>query len=177
MSDFGSEKPKVLSVLLKTLVIFYTIVAIVWIGFAWGDKRRLYSSENPLRQIGETYPIEITLIRDDREHLACASTHSFSGLHCAYKSPNVAWSDGLADDTSILRPYSTVEGEQLLAAGLWSQLAPQEPLPSHRFSVLCNFRPIAAVRDARVRWKTNGAFGPINRAWLVGSLTNCVLPK
>lgn len=177
MSDFGSKKPQILSVFVKTVVIFYTIVAIVWICFAWGGKRPLYSSGPALRRIGETYPIEITLIREDREHLACASTQSFSGLHCAFRSPSVAWTDHAADDSLLLRPYSTVEGEQLLAAGLWSALAPQEPLPTRRFSVLCTFRPIAAARDASVRWNIKTAFAPINKIWFVGPLTNCVLPK
>ena len=57
------------SVLLKTFVVFYTIVSLVWIGFAWTGKRPLYSSGPMLRRIGETYRVEITLIREDREHL------------------------------------------------------------------------------------------------------------
>jgi len=162
---------------MKTVVIFYTIFLAVWIVFAWGQRRPLYSSGPVLRRIGSSYTLEITLIREDRQHLACASERSFSGLHCAYKKPGVAWKRGETNDTLQLRPYSTVEGEQFLGAGLWSQLEAQGPLPSYRFSVLCTFHAQAAVRDVSVRWNTSNPFGNLNRVAFVGSLTDCVLPQ
>jgi hypothetical protein len=171
------QKPQPGSIILKTVVIFYTIVSVVWISFAWGEKRPLYSAGPILRRIGETYRVEVTLIREDRQHLACADLRTFSRLHCGYKKPGVAWLDNTTDDALLLRPYSTVEGEQLLAAGLWSQPALYGTLPSQRFSVLCNFHTVGAVRDVSVRWNVTAAFAQSNKVLFVGSLTNCVLPQ
>jgi hypothetical protein len=170
-------KNRTVSTLLKTVVIFYTIVSLVWICFAWSGKRPLYSSGPTLRRLGETYQVEITLVREDNTHLACASPKDFSGLHCAYRNPQVPWVDNPPDDGKLLRPYSTVEGEQLLGSGLWAQLDKQSPLPSHRFSVLCVFRPVAAVRSISVRWNTKASFGPVNKTVFAGSLSDCIIPK
>jgi hypothetical protein len=173
----NKQKPRPVSLILTTMVIFYTIISIVWIVSAWVGKRPLYSSGPTLRRIGETYAVEITLIRADRMHLACASEQIFSGLHCGYRRPRVAWGGSVSNDVSVLRPYSTVEGEQLLGAGLWSQIPSHADLPSYRFSVLCSFRAVGAVRNASARWDVKGAFMPINKVWFVGSLSNCLIPK
>jgi hypothetical protein len=175
----GGDKKKAPSdsLILKTVVVFYTIISIIWVFSAWSGKRPLYSSGPTLRRVGETYAVEITLIREDRRHLACASEQVFSGLRCAYKKPKVDWSDPVTDDKLLLRPYSTVEGEQMLAAGLWAQLPPYEKLPTYRFSALCSFHALGAVRNAQARWNVNSDFGPVNRVWFVGSLSNCIIPK
>jgi hypothetical protein len=159
------------------VLIFYTLFLVVWVVFAWQGKRPLYSSGPVLRRVGESYQVEITLIREDREHLACASPHLFEGLHCGFTKPGSPWKDDAPTDAKLLRPYTTVEGEQLLASGLWSQLEAFVPLPSHRFSVLCSFHAVGAVRDAQARWNITAAFGPLNRVWFVGSLKDCVLPR
>jgi hypothetical protein len=170
-------KTRSVLILLLTVVIFYTIFFLVWLGFAWTGKSPLFSAGPTLRRIGETYQVEITLVREDNEHLACSSPKSFSDLHCAFRNPQVPWVDDAPNDGRLLRPYSTVDGEQLLGAGLWSQLDKQGPLPSHRFSVLCAFHTVAAVRSPLVRWNVKATLGPINKTLFAGSLSHCIIPK
>ena len=64
--------------------------------------------------VGTTQSVELTLVRDDRRNLSCASDQVISGLHCAYRRDARQAGPAAADDPQILQPYNTVGNELLL---------------------------------------------------------------
>jgi hypothetical protein len=126
--------------------------------------------------LGATRSVELTLVREDRENLACASNVVLEGLHCAYRASGTRVEPEGTDDRLVLRPYYTVDHVPLLGSGLWSSPGMRGPLPDKRFTVVCNYHVLGAIKSVRLRWATGGAFGPPGQSPPVGTLSGCVIP-
>lgn len=162
--------------LILSFLSFVLIVFGVWLFSAGRKYRAEYAHSMEGWRVGSTRVVELTLIRQDKQNLACAADHEVEGLQCGYRSDSqpVATS---ADDPRILNPWNTVGNELLLGAGLWNSPGLQGPLPDTRFSVICNYAIKGVMRSALVRFDPAAGFSPIGRPVTVGTLTNCVLPR
>src|SRR5262249_40866412 len=104
----------------KSMVLFIGIVGILLLGFAFLAREQ---PAEPVKQRwtpGQTVDVEITLVRSDRQELACASTEEIAGRHCGFEANNKAWSKGdNNDDKKLFKPYTTTDRMQFVAAGLW----------------------------------------------------------
>ena len=128
--------------------------------------------------VGKEYPIEITLVAADRTNLACASDQAVAGKHCAFEAPTKQWSKGGGtDDKSLLKPYTTLDRRNLLAAGMWTNKVLIGTLPRERFSVKCTFAVEGQVKKPHVRWEANGEWIPNDPDWFAGTVKDCTLVK
>ena len=127
--------------------------------------------------MGATSSIEITLVREDREKLACASDAVINGLHCAYRADGKEVEPKPADDNLVLCPYYTQDKVLLLASGLWSSPGMRGPLPEKRFTVVCDYHVVSAIQSVTLRWNPDEAFGPAKQSPPVGTLSGCVIPQ
>ncbi len=126
--------------------------------------------------VGTKVPVEITLVAADKANLACASTNQVGGKHCAFESATKEWSKaGGNDEAALLKPYTTTDRKNLLAAGLWNQPALSGTLPSARFSVKCTFVVEGAISKPHVRWEAGGEWYPNNAEWHAGTVKDCSL--
>jgi hypothetical protein len=159
----------------KSVLLFFVIVIGLGLGFAILG-REPQQEAKPKWKVGETVDVEITLVRSDRQDLACASTEEVSGKHCAFEANAKPWSKGDAsDDKKLLKPYTTTDRVQFTAAGLWSDpaMAPDK-LPASRFSVKCKYQVEGNLKDVGVRWEQSAQWYS-NKDWYVGSVSNCKL--
>jgi hypothetical protein len=161
----------------KSVVLFVVIVVGLGLGF-WVLSRGEPSQQaaKPKWKTGEVADVEITLVSTDRQDLACASTDEIAGKHCAFEAVGKPWSKGASsDDKTLLKPYTTVDGVQFTAAGLWSDasLGPGK-LPPARFSVKCKYKVDGTLHSVGVRWHDGEQFFP-NNEWYAGSVSDCKL--
>jgi hypothetical protein len=147
----------------------------LWLGFAWSGYGDRYAQATEGWRKGGTHLVEITLVREDVNNLACASDVTFEGLHCGYRADRQPFEDS-EEESRVLRPYSTTSHQLLMGAGLWSSLGLSVQLPSQRFTVVCNYHLVGAVKSASLRWSPNGRFEPLERSLSVGSLSDCSIP-
>lgn len=141
-----------------------------------GTERGGGGAAPPKWEEGKSYDIDITLVSTDRQDLACASGTEIKGLHCGFESQARRWSKGDPnDDKKMLRPYSTTNGVQFFAAGLWSEpaLAPDK-LPATRFSVKCKFSVAGKMPRADIRWHEGEGWNNVVD-WFAGSVSDCKL--
>jgi hypothetical protein len=124
---------------------------------------------------GGSQLVELTLIRQDKQNLSCASNVIIDGLHCAFHSNQQRFDS--RGGREILSPYTTVKGELLLGAGLWTAPALQISLPSTRFTVVCNYQVRGVMRSGALRWTPTGRFDPLKQGVAVGALTDCAIPE
>jgi hypothetical protein len=125
-------------------------------------------------RVGQVAEIDITLVKDDAVELACGSTQEVNGKKCEYgtKSDKNA---GLTDAT-MLKPYTTADGVNFAAAGLWSQPAlDKSKLPSDRFTVHCKFKVEGMLKTPLVRWKQSAPWGEKKDDWYAGAVSDCKL--
>jgi hypothetical protein len=144
----------------KAMVLFVVIVGglglLMWAlsgGEGGGD-----GPVTPKWAVGTTVDVEITLVPTDSKDLACAGADEIGGRHCAFEAQTKAWSKGdNSDDKKLLKPYTTTDRIQFLAAGLWSDpaLAPGK-LPATRFSVKCKYAVEGKMKKPSVRWASDG---------------------
>ncbi|HEX7598154.1 MAG TPA: hypothetical protein VF518_08060 [Polyangia bacterium] len=125
---------------------------------------------------GNSGPVELTLVLQDREALACASDLVTDGLACGYHADQHEFLPK-PDSLHELRPYATVDQVLLLGAGLWQSPALKGPLPTTRFTVVCNYLPVGAIKSVSLRWKTEAGFTPATQTFPVGRLSDCVIPQ
>jgi hypothetical protein len=163
-------------------VHFYSVAGLLGIGFVlWllvtvtGYAQR-YQRGSADVVLGATNSVELTLVREDRENLACASDVVLDGLHCAYRANRREVEPEAADDRLVLRPYYTVDQVLILGSGLWSSPGMRGPLPDKRFTVVCDYHVVGAIRSIALRWTAGGAFFDPGKSPPVGSLTGCVIP-
>lgn len=149
----------------------------LWVLFAWTRYGERYARAAEEWQIGGTHLVEITLVREDRQLLACASPVSVEGLRCGFTAPNRPVAPSRALAPGDLQPYNTVKHELFLGAGLWHSPKMQGPLPAQRFTVVCNLHVVGTMKSASLRWAADGPFGPLNSPVPVGRLDNCEIPK
>jgi hypothetical protein len=160
----------------KSMILFVVIIGGLAAGFAILGREEQSGPPKPKWSVGQTVDVEITLVKNDRQDLACASSDEVGGKHCAFEGQNKPWSKGdSADDKKLLKPYTTTDRVQFTAAGVWSEpaLAP-EKLPGSRFSVKCKYKVEGMVKNVAVRWESTGQWFPGNE-WYAGSVSDCKL--
>jgi hypothetical protein len=192
MSEFGRAEVPTLPVipsasssselepLIRVTLALFVIGFAVWLLLAGAAYRRQYSGTGAAWHRGAQNFIEITLVREDNLNLACASDAAMQDLYCGFRADRQrrqSAGDEDSDDTHLLRPYNTVNGELFLGAGLWSSLAQHGPLPAGRFTVTCDFEIAGALRSAALRWTRNGSFEASDRSLAAGVLRNCAIPQ
>jgi len=121
--------------------------------------------------------VEVTLIRDDKKNLSCASDRSFEQIHCGFYGNSQPWGPGPDQDSNTLQPFNTVKNELFLAAGLWAAPILRGELPSSRFTVVCNYHIQGVLKNVSLRWSSTGNFSPVDQSVTVGKLTDCVIPQ
>ncbi|EYF05180.1 hypothetical protein [Chondromyces apiculatus] len=159
----------------KSLLLFVLIVGGLAAAFAvFGQETGGRGAVN--WKPGSKPLVEITLVASDRRDLACWSPQEVSGKHCGFQAPAQPWPNGDPnDDKTTLRPYTTVDGVQFLAAGVWSDPALAGNLPLGRFSVKCTLNVEGNVKRPSVRWSSEGAWLDQTNDWMAGHVTSCKL--
>lgn len=148
----------------------------LWLGIAWSGYAERFAQAGDNWSKGTKHQVELTLIREDKTNLACSSDARFGDLHCMYRGDKKP-ADGPQDGSLVLQPYNTVKNEPLLAAGLWNTPTLTANLPSHRFTVVCQFEVTGVVRTVGLRWSTGGPFEPSKQSLAVGTLKACEIPQ
>ena len=165
------------NMLLYTVFGFLCIGVALWLILAWSGYKEKYSQQTEGWHLGATKMLEITLIRDDKKTLACASDKTFSGVHCGYHKNSQPWGATQDTDPNVLQPFNTVKNELFLAAGLWQTPILSNELPKERFTVVCNYQVLGVLKDVSLRWSLTGNFGPVDQSVAVGRLSDCVIPQ
>lgn len=168
--------PNEVDVPLRALLALFVIGFGVWVIFAWAryDKNAAQTEQGWHK--GTRQLIELTLVREDHDRLACASALTVEGLNCGYDAasrPRVP----TPDEAHVLRPYCNVKNEVLLGAGLWDSPGMRGALPTERFTVVCNLDIVGVIKSVSTRWELNGKFDPTKQSLPVGTLTDCVIPQ
>jgi hypothetical protein len=161
----------------KSVLLFFVIVIGLGAGFAILGREQPQEVARPKWTTGQTVDVEVTLVRNDRQELACAAADEVGGKHCAFEAANKAWSKGgdANDDKKILKPYTTTDRVQFTAAGLWSDPAlTPDKLPATRFSVKCKYKVEGTLKNVGVRWEQTGQWYP-QEGWYAGSISDCKL--
>jgi hypothetical protein len=163
--------------LLVSFLSFVLIAFTVWIISGTRRYRMEYAETTQGWRVGSTRSVEISLVRDDKTNLACASDQTIAGLRCGHGSDQGAVTGLSADKPELLQPYNTVGGELFLGAGLWTAPDMKQALPTERFSAVCNYNIKGVIKSALIRFAPTAAFGPTNRTVTVGALTDCTVPR
>jgi hypothetical protein len=171
----SDEPPK--NMLLYTIFGLLCIGVTVWLIFAWSGYKEKYSQQTEGWRLGATRMLEITLIKDDKKNLACASDRSFDGVHCGFLANGQPYGPGPTEDPLTLQPYNTVKNELFLAAGLWHAPILKGELPAERFTVVCNYHITGVLKAVSLRWSPTANFNPVDQSVTVGKLTDCVIPQ
>jgi hypothetical protein len=144
-------------------------------GYSWSGYRARYAESSTGFQVGATRLVELTVIREDGQNLACASDVVLGDIRCGYTASQQPVEP--ASEPRTLRPYNTVGNELLLGAGLWSSKALPAELPAERFTVTCNYRVTGVLKAASLRWSTTGKFEPLKQSLVAGVLEGCAIPR
>ena len=160
----------------KSMVLFVVVVGTLAAGFALlGQERGGGGPRGPAWKPGQTVDVEITLVAGDKRELNCAAADEVAGRHCSFESPTKVWSKGDAgDDKKTLRPYTSTDNVQFVAAGLWSEPALANNLPTTRFSVKCKYTVEGKLKSPTFHWES-GWEGQPRGEMLAGILTGCTL--
>ncbi|MBL8743075.1 MAG: hypothetical protein JNK04_18325 [Myxococcales bacterium] len=145
--------------------------------FVLGNAESPFSNQAPKWRIGQTVPVDLTLDPSDDTKLSCAAKTEIGGKRCEYEDKTTKFAGALKDET-MMRPYTTLDGQHLLAAGVWS--APElekAKRPTGRFTVRCDFKVEGKVNAPAIRWDFAGAWNEKNEEWFAGSASNCKLQK
>jgi hypothetical protein len=161
----------------KSLVLFVIVVGGLAAGFALlgrdGDNK---APAVPKWAVGQTVDVEITVVPSDRQDLACASKDELAGRHCQFEERNRPWKSADADE-KILKPYTTTDRVQFLAAGLWDQPALKGKLPTSRFSVKCKYKVEGKLAKPWIRWAADGQWFERVDDWYAGPVTDCTIAQ
>jgi len=127
-------------------------------------------------QPGKKSSVILTLVTADANSLTCASTQTFEGRHCSFKSESEPWPrDPQApfDDNkaNIIQPYRTwLDNKLILVAGVWAQPSlamrihrePPANLPPDklaRFTAECKVHFTTAMEKPVLRWQPGQSWG------------------
>lgn len=161
----------------RNMILFVIGLGVVGAAFAYlGQETQQGPAPAPKWKVGETVDLEITLVASDNTDLACAAANEVAGKHCAFESQSKPWSKPTTDDKVTLKPYTTTNGIEFAAAGLWSDeaLAPAK-LPKTRFSVKCKYTVEGKLTTPSVRWKSDGPWFTAKSDWYAGAVSACKL--
>ena len=100
----GPLRPSRCNALLLSFLSFCLIVFGVWVVCAGKRYREEYAQGQGTEgwSVGSTQAVQLTLVRDDKTNLACASDQVIAGLHCAYRGDRNAAGASGPDDPRIL---------------------------------------------------------------------------
>jgi hypothetical protein len=172
------REPVPANVVLYTVFVLLCTGVALWLVFAWAGYKEKYSQLNEGWRLGSTRMIEITLIKEDKRNLACASDRMFGQVRCGYHRDGKPFAAAQADaDANVLQPFNTVKNELFLAAGLWQSPVLKEPLPEERFTVVCNYNIIGVLKAVATRWSPTGTFGQADQSIAVGTVSDCTIPQ
>jgi hypothetical protein len=172
------REPLPKNVLLYTVFVLLCAGVGLWLVLAWMGYKEKYTQQTEGWRLGSTRMLEVTLIREDKKNLACASDKSFGDVHCGYHRNGTALGPKPEDDPHILQPFNTVKNELFLAAGLWQAKVLQgTALPKDRFTVVCNYHVVGVLKDVALRWSPTGSFNPVDQSVAAGTLSDCVIPQ
>lgn len=172
------EAPSEFAVLRLTLFSLFTIVMIVGLVFAWTGYSNRYAQVTEGWHIGQTKLVEVTVVREDKDRLACASDVLIEDIHCGWHANSTPFDAHTQNDSHVISPYNTVKNELFLAAGLWTSLAAsQKQIPTERFTAACNLNIQGVLKSVSLRWQATASFDPVKQSVAVGTLSNCVIPK
>jgi len=163
--------------------LLYTVFGLLctgvalWLVLAWSGYKERYSQQTEGWRLDSTKMVEITLIRDDRKNLACASERSFGGVQCGFHLDGRPFGPTPENDPHILQPFNTIKNELFLAAGLWQAPILRGALPTERFTVVCNYHIVGVLKAVSLRWSPTGNFGPVDQSVAAGTLSDCVIPQ
>ncbi|KYF83075.1 hypothetical protein BE17_34360 [Sorangium cellulosum] len=159
----------------KSMILFLIIIGGLAAAFAYFGREPAAGTAGPKWKTGDKAQVEVTLVSTDIKDLACWSADEVNGRHCAFESPSKGWSKGDADDKKLLRPYTTTDRVQFLAAGLWSEPALTGKLPSARFALKCTYTVEGRMKRPGIRWSSEGAWLDRTDDWYTGLLSDCKL--
>jgi hypothetical protein len=165
-----------LNVLCYTLLGLFVITFTVWLVFTWTGYGKRYSQSVDYWSRGNKRTLELTVIPEDEQNLGCASDLVIEGMHCANRADKQPFGAGPPDDRVVLRNYVTTDHQLFLGAGLWSSPKLQRPLPSQRFTLVCDFHMVQSIKSVSLRWSPGGAFTPVTQSIPAGRLVNCEIP-
>jgi hypothetical protein len=172
------EAPDEFAVLRLTLFSLFSIAVVVGLLFAWTGYSNRYAQVTEGWHIGQTKLVEVTVVREDKDRLACASDVMVEDIHCGWHLNGSRYDAHSQDDSHVLSPFNTVKNELFLGAGLWTSLkAAGIPIPAERFTAACNYKIQGVLKSVSLRWQPNASFDPVKQSVTVGSLSNCVIPK
>jgi hypothetical protein len=127
-------------------------------------------------QVGQKSKLILTLVTADANSLTCASTQSFEGKHCAFKTESDAWPrepQAPLDDNkaNVIQPYRTwLDNKLVLVSGVWAQpslamrvhreppgnLAPDKLA---RFTAECQVHFAGKMDKPALRWAPGQSWG------------------
>ncbi|MEP7049637.1 MAG: hypothetical protein ABJB12_04760 [Pseudomonadota bacterium] len=133
--------------------------------------------------------IRLTLVTADAASLTCASTQTFEGRHCAYKTETELWpreANAPLDDNkaNVIQPYRTWKDNQLiLVAGVWASpslamrvhseppgnLAPDKLA---RFVAECKVHFAGELEKPTMRWQPGQSWGT-DKSTMVAIADSC----
>lgn len=161
--------------LVRSLAVLCCIITLTWLVYSWTGYARRNAHIGDGFHLSSSQLLELTLVREDRDDLACASDAPINGLRCGYQQGGKPVTG--EDPKRVLQPYMTTKNELLLGAGLWQSPALAKPLPPGRFTTICNYRLAGATRSVSLRWRATGSFEPYAKVAPVVSLSDCVIPE
>jgi hypothetical protein len=173
----SASAPREYDVLMKTVFSLFVIGVVVGLVFAWTGYANRYAQVTEGWHLGQTKLVEVTVVKEDKGRLACASDVITDDVHCGFRASGQPFEASTQDDSHVLSPYNTVKNELFLASGLWTSPALSGPMPTERFTVACNYKVLGVLKSVGLRWQPNGSFDPVKQSVTVGSLTDCVIPK
>jgi len=158
----------------KTVTIFLLTMGALSAGFYFLGAETGGDRTAPRWKTGQTVDVNITLVANDRNELACASDVEIAGRHCEFV--NKTKPAEKVDDDKLLKPYTTTDNVQFLGAGLWTQPdLDVKKLPADRFTVKCKYTVEGEIKKPGVRWASRGGFSDKENNWYAGVLKECSL--
>lgn len=172
--DRGVSPPPPAASLGRSVALFIGVFVTLAAGFAFLSSNDPFSQNNaPKWRKGQKVQLNITLDPRDDLKLSCASKTVIEGKRCEFEAKNQKFA-GPLDDKSMLRPYTTTDGVQFLAAGLWSQADLEKgKRPRERFTVSCSLTVDGSVASPAIRWDPAGSWNEKNQSWFAGSVSDC----
>ena len=159
----------------RTLLVLLLIGFFTWLAFATTGYAARHAQLNEEWSVGSTRLVEVTVVPEDRQRLACGSDFEIGSLHCGYLANGRRREP--VDEPNTLQPLNTVKNELFLGAGLWEGSTFPVPPLGVRFSVVCNYHVEGVLKSAALRWGDQAPFEPLKQTITVGHFTDCVIPR
>jgi len=162
----------------KSVVTFTLVLGGLFaLFFLLGNAESPFNNSGPKWRIGQTVSVDLTLDPSDDTKLSCAAKTDIGGKHCEYEDKTTKYAGALKDETQ-LRPYTTLDGQHLLAAGVWSSPEIEKAKrPTGRFTLKCDFKVEGKINAPAIRWDFAGMWNEKNEEWFAGIVTSCKLQK